>query len=157
MRSGNLATPISIVVAGAFVGAGLVLGLRGRQPEAPAPARASGPARARGVPALEAPASPPVSQEKIAAEAAAGLEAQRAALVKKCWHPSVLTQPTPTTMLLTYNFTFDAQGNQVLRGVSVDRATGRADVIACLNGLVQPIHVSPPGASTYVEVPFTLP
>lgn len=100
---------------------------------------------------------PPISREKVAAEAAAGLEAQRATFVKTCWEPAVRVQPKPPTMQLTYNFTFDAQGSQVVRGVSVGRATGRAEVTACLNGLVQPIHVSPPGATVYVEVPFSLP
>ena len=60
-------------------------------------------------------------------------------------------------MKVTYNFTFDAQGNQLARGMMVDRATGRADVTTCLNGAVLTIHVPPPGASVAVDVPFTLP
>jgi len=161
VRAPSFATPAAIVIAGALVGAGVYFGGR-RGAETPPRDSPSAPAPALDPPRASPPAPPPVAplpadKARVAADAAAALDEQRATLVEKCWAPSARAQPTPPSMKLTYNFTFDAQGNQLARGVTLDRATARADVTSCLNGAVLPIHVPPPGASVAVDVPFALP
>jgi hypothetical protein len=85
------------------------------------------------------------------------IEAQREAMVEHCWNPSVAKQPTPPSMKLVWNFSFDANGAQIIRGVREDRATMRPNVRQCVEDLLQPIQIPPPGAGVYIEVPFTLP
>jgi hypothetical protein len=58
---------------------------------------------------------------------------------------------------LIVNYTFDADGKQLARGLSDVAGASRPDVTICVGAEIKPITVAPPGARTYVEVPFTLP
>ncbi len=166
-------TQTSILIAGALVGAGLFFGLRSSQPApvqpppAVPPPVATSPAPPGSVsptpapqPTSEAAAPAPSSSAKpevVRADAKKALDAQRATLVKACFEPSLAKKKDPPKMKLGLNFTFDAQGKQITRGISEDRETARADVLACLSEKLEPITVPPPGANTYVEIPWELP
>jgi hypothetical protein len=148
--------PVAIVVAGGFIGGGLFFGLRASRPAPPVPsvnATASG-ASSAGVPE---PTAEPSSAAKVLADATAALEAQRPRIVVECWQASAKRQPEPGIMHVVYTFSFNAQGQQLARGISVDRATGRPDVTSCLSTAVHPVTIPPPGAPVSVDVPFTLP
>ena len=171
-----LSTQLSILLAGCFIGAGLFFGLR-----ASAPMSAPGPTSPVSAPVRSERASPPPSVDRpqpsvvstpsqgsaaatvsadpkvVAEDAKAALERQRAAIVKTCVQPSLAKQKDPPTIKVGLNFTFDSEGKQITRGIAEDRATARADVLSCLSEKLQPISVSPPGANTYVEIPWELP
>lgn len=169
----TLSTPTAILIGSGLIAVGLFLGLRQRpapddrsssptstSDPAIAPTTGSAPARALDNPGREpSPAAPPavVSNEVAVEQATKALNAYRDGILKKCWNPAVAKQPEPKTLNLVYNFSFDPSGNQITRGVREDRATSRPDVRECIDGLLQPLQISPPGAGIYVEVPLTLP
>jgi hypothetical protein len=103
------------------------------------------------------PTAEPSSPAKVLADATAALEAQRSRVVVECWQASAKRQAEPAVMHVVYSFTFNAQGQQLARGISVDRTTGRPDVTSCLSTAVHPLTIPPPGAGVSVDVPFTLP
>jgi hypothetical protein len=156
----KLYTPAAILLAGAFVGAGLFLGLRSRPVEYPAsPLDAQGAAEHARTPRRPPPsqalaATPPV---QVAEQVKRVLDSQRAALVNKCWEPAIKTRPTPAEIKYVFDFTFAADGQQIARGVRADRATSRAEVTACVLAALTPVTIPPPGATTRVDVAFSLP
>ncbi|MBL9021246.1 MAG: hypothetical protein JNL21_03555 [Myxococcales bacterium] len=87
----------------------------------------------------------------VASDARKELEKQRAALVKACFEPGA------KKVKITLNFTFGADGKQITRGVTEDRETGRDGAGRCVSDKLDPIAVPPPGANTYVEIPWELP
>lgn len=166
MSQQNTLLPIAIVIAGAMVSAGLYFGLRARGPEvvpqAPSsPSQSAAATAATQGTAPEAPAPPPPAprpdEKKVARDAIAALEAQRAALGKACWEPFAREKPSPPHIDYVVDVTFDLAGKQVMRGLSEDRKTARADVTACVSGRLAPLQVPPPGAVVRVEIPFRLP
>jgi hypothetical protein len=169
VREKNLATPLAIIIAGALVGTGVFFGLRQREAPRGAPpssvaveAAPAGTARAPAEPPAPlrpspAPNAPTVSRDKVARDAAAALEAQRRDLGRKCWEPAVSLHPTSKSTKWVFNLSFDAEGNQTVRGVAEDRPTSRPDVTVCVLAALQPLKIPPPGAPAYVEVPFSLP
>ncbi len=151
MSSQGPAVPAAIVVAGGLIAGGVYFGLRSSRPALPSPPASEA--------ALQSPPTPPVevSRAQVLADATAALEAQRTRVVADCWQPAAKAQGEPATMQLVYTFTFNAQGQQLARGVSVDRATGRPDVATCLSTAVHPLTIPAPGAPVSVDVPFRLP
>lgn len=150
MTSKDLLIPAAIVAAGAMIGAGLFFGLRGQQAAPP-------------VPAERAAAPPPatVPLETVRQQAAAALQAQRPAVAAKCWPTDAATGAAKPLHYL-FNFTFGADGTQIMRGVEeIDRQSEHAETVAnitpCVQGALAPIRIPPPGAASYVEVPFETP
>lgn len=93
----------------------------------------------------------------MTAAAAGELERNRAAAVTRCVQPSLAKKPEPAQVKLLFNLTFDAQGKQIGRGVSEDRATSRPDVTQCVTDLLPTLQVPPPGMVVQVDVPWVLP
>lgn len=171
----TLSTPAAILISGALIAGAVFLGLRSRpstsSSEGDRPPISSRPAAAPADGAqpgpgdvgsdLAPPAPAPVlgaaSRDTATAQVVKAIEAQREAMIEKCWEPSVAKQSDPPSMKLVWNFSFDASGNQIIRGIREDRATIRPEVRQCIEDLLQPIQIPPPGAGVYVEVPFTLP
>src|SRR5262245_55948606 len=117
----TLSTPTAILIGSVIIAAGLFFGLRERAP-APPPAAPSGTTvAAPQQPPQQAPAPPPappaVPREQVAKQVALALEKHRALLIEKCWKPSVEKQPTPASAKVTFNFTFDASGTMLARGL----------------------------------------
>ena len=157
MSGKALTTPVAIVAAGALIGLGLYLG-RARAPAGDGVVEHASSAAAQVNPR---PVGPPtfttVPQSQVAAEAARALEAQRAALVERCWNPLARSRPTAKPYRCVFTFTFDAGGEQLARGVAEDRANERSELGGCVSSALTSLKIPPPGANTSVEVPFTLP
>jgi len=130
---------IAVPLAGALIGAGLFFGLRAMAP-----------------PALPTPSAPlPVltaaDADRIAKEAAAALEKHRAWLTRNCLKGE--TRPAR----FVFNFTFDASGMQLARGLSEERGTAADGAGGCVNQSIPPLKLSPIGKTLSFEVPFQLP
>lgn len=166
-----LSTPTAIMISGSLIAVAVFFGLRSRPsppspadsrpPSSPAPdapavppstARETAPDRA---PSQAAPAPP--SSELVAAQLTKALEAQRKTLFERCWAPAVAQEPAPPMMKLFINVSFDANGQQVIRGVREDRETARPEVRQCVSDALKPLQIPPPGAGVFAEVPFTFP
>jgi hypothetical protein len=166
-----LSTPTAILISGSLIAVAVYFGLRSRpsppsptdtQPtSSPAPdaptvppptARETAPDRA---PSQPAPAPP--SSDLVASQLTKALEAQRKTLVERCWAPAVAQEPNPPTMKLFINASFDANGQQVIRGVREERETARPEVRQCVSDALKPLQIPPPGAGVFADVPFTLP
>jgi hypothetical protein len=143
-QSQRFAVPVAIVVAGALVGIGMFFGLRANG--------AHSPSETPAVPAVPVPA-----QDVLLQQAKDALDAQRAMLTEKCWVPAIKDQPDPHEIGYVFDFTFDAQGRQIMRGTIENRATARPAVTSCVADALLPIVIPAPGASVRIEVPFRLP
>ena len=172
---GSLSTPgailIGLTVAGAMTGTGLYLGLRARSGAAPVPGPfVTDPAGANAAPegspmAALATAStqPPRASNAPAVAASArtaitgGVDVQHAKLVKECWEPSVAKSPTPASVTIPFDVTYDAQGNLLVASVREDVKRARPDVTLCVQRLVEWSPIAPTGAPVRANVVLTLP
>ncbi len=153
MSGQSASLPVAVVVAGGLIGAGLFFGLRSR----PASPVASPSAPTNGPASADVPVPMAESQGSVMADVSKALRAQRPRIVAECWEPAAKRQPEPAVMKIVYSFSFDAQGQQLARGISVERSTARADVTSCLSTALHPLTIPPPGAPMSVDVPFALP
>ncbi|MCK6591779.1 MAG: hypothetical protein HUU21_29470 [Polyangiaceae bacterium] len=162
-----LSTPTAILISGALIAMAVFFGLRSRpsqdSPQNPAASRPSiAPAALPPQPGEIAPPRAPsqpaqASPDLVAAQLTKALEAQRKTIVERCWAPSFAKQPTPATTKIFVNASFDANGQQVIRGIREDRDTGRADVRQCVSEILAPLQIPPSGANAFAEVELTLP
>jgi hypothetical protein len=144
--------PAAILVAGVLIGAGLYLGLRHGASSSSSPPPGPAP-----VTPVVPPRSPGELQVRVTEQVRQALEQKRSTFVERCWSPSAQKSPEPASARYSFNITVDAQGKEIARGISEDRAAFRADVGQCLRGLGDKVAVSPPGATVQVTVPLTLP
>jgi len=153
----STAIVLGLGLAGALIGTGLYLGLRHRSPEQPAPsARPAAPAGAATAAAPPASRRPAATAKDVARQAADALEPHRRALVQACWPEKGEGQRAGQARYV-WNFTFNAEGRQVTRGLAEDRSNPHLGTASCLTQKLPPIEVPPPGRTVYVEVPFQLP
>jgi hypothetical protein len=119
--------------------------------EAPAPGVAAGPA---------APARPATFTEaKVVAEASARLKLDelRGDMLSRCW-PSGGLEGGRTSARLTFSLAFDADGREIARGISEDRAAPAGAFARCLRALpVGSLAIPPPGARVGVKVAMVFP
>jgi hypothetical protein len=94
---------------------------------------------------------------RVIEQAKAKLEQQRASLKTKCWDGPAAKNPQPAASRFVWSFTFDAEGKQLARGISEDRATLRPGTSICLSTELEPFEIAPPGRSIEVKVDFQLP
>ncbi|MBK8255394.1 MAG: hypothetical protein IPK82_22385 [Polyangiaceae bacterium] len=151
--------PLSILVGCTIIGGGLYFGLR-QQAVAPLPdasataqstAPASPPATATvaALPMIPGPFGIPVQQVppdiQAATEAAAKValeKAKKEIFIPKCYAPGIAQQAEPKHIKLTYDLTFNAQGEEIMRGISEDRSAMRADIAICLRNLPDQLKLS---------------
>lgn len=168
----SLSTPTAILISGAMLAVAVFFGLRSRAPDdgprpAASPAVSVGqgstdraPPAAQEVASDRAPppsAPPSAPSDAVVAQVTSALEAQRKDLIEGCWKPAAAKQPSPPSMKLHLNFSFDAGGAQIIRGVREERETARPEVRQCVSDSLKPIRIPPPGTGVFVEVPFALP
>jgi len=169
----HISTPTAILLGGAMIGVGLIVGLqRGEPPQVPSappapslgtqgppaqpsPELALQPATTRATP--QAPAPPTVPRDEVARQVAKALDAHRADLVERCWKSAHAKAPQPPSVKFVFNYTFNSEGHQLARGVSEDRATARPDVTACVLSALPALSIPPPGVTASLDVPFSLP
>lgn len=143
----SLSMPVAILIGCGMIAGGLAVGLRGGSeapppevvaPEAPRPPR---PAEAPAVRSLAV----------VTADAIAALEYQRMTLRSRC-------PPAPGQRFgVLLNVTFDAQGVEVMRGLSEERGNSLPELTRCVTDKLTPLRVPPPGAMVRVEIPLALP
>jgi hypothetical protein len=136
----SAAIPVAILLGCGMIAAAIYLGLTHRPSDVPSHA-----------PVAEV--SPPeplgVVLPRVRAEAEAGLEGQRAAMVSACLGDAGLVP-------LTFSLSFDAQGREIMRGISL-AGTGKDAAAQCLRDRFPPsLHVAAPRMNVSVEVPFQL-
>jgi len=167
-QDGNISTPTAILLGSVVIALGLFFGLRGRsdpqitQPQTTLPsAGQTSPPSPRQTPEVRpaepAEPLPTVDLSVVRTQAEAALAKLKKDLTDQCLKPSLAKQPEPKTIKFTFDYTFDKDGKQVGRGVSEDRATSRPDVTSCITEKLPTLSVAPPGQTTRVDVPFTLP
>lgn len=142
----QLYTPISVVVAGSLIGAGLFLGLRG-PPASSALAAASLPA---------AVASVATVLDRSAAQRAAeqALESQRAAVIASCIPPG---SRGGSASRLHINIAFDHDGKQVTRGIIPERSDPRRELAECASDALPSLTIPAQNAPAALDLLWTLP
>jgi hypothetical protein len=158
--------PVAIIAAGALIGLGLFFGLRSQTAGPALPADAASPttspvtAPASALLPLPTPPEPPrpgpataaaVDTKAVAASLKLALDQHKKMIVEQCLNPSLAKKAEPKTVKLSFNFSLDASGKQVARGVSEDRATSRPEVTQCIQEKLPGLSVAPPGASVFVD------
>jgi hypothetical protein len=127
----------------------LYLALRPRAGSAPAP---------RAVPRVPVTIDSEALKARVSEDVQAVLRARMPRWIETCWNPAVAANPTPATSKHTINITFDAEGNEIARGISdVRDEPSRDDVGACLRADREPIRVPPPKQTIQVVVWLRLP
>jgi hypothetical protein len=66
-------------------------------------------------------------------------------------------RPAKGHATFVWNFTFNAQGQQIARGLIEDRDAAVQGLGLCMTQRLPSISIPAAGVSTYVEVPFALP
>ena len=163
-----ISTPVAIFVGSVVIAAGLFFGVRSGRDQAPsiplaaAPSTISQPAATLPAnstpPPREAPAAaaPVAARDVVTQQAQTALDRQKALLVDKCMRSLPRPDGGPDEVRLTFNVTFAADGSQLARGVSEQRGYSRPEVTRCVTDSLQPLHISPPGANTQVDISLTL-
>jgi hypothetical protein len=168
----TLSTPVAIVVglsiAGAFVGAGLYLGLRSSR-VARGASEASvleGPSRSVGSDAVPASsgtvtaarlADAKSAREKAFADAKRGLELEHAKLVHDCWEPSSAAAGAAAPVVLTLTLGYGEDGHVTTRALRANGTNVPGDVAGCVNREVTGPDIPAPGVRTRVEVEIRFP
>lgn len=160
METKALLIPLSIIVAGTLIGAGLYFGLRATNPNNAADMHIIAP-QALAETKISTQLAPIAAlQEQVKRQATALLEEQRAGISSRCW-PKGPDAEAIKPLRYMLNFTFAADGSQITRGAATrDRPVNpglAADITKCVEDVLTPVSVSPPGANIYIETPFQLP
>lgn len=172
-QESKLSTPQAILIGSVVVAVGAFFGLRDKPAPTPAsaPPASSAPSALGAAPSEPAPANAPVRPPEITPapaaaladrsavlkEAVAALEKQKKTLLDTCLKPSLAKQPEPKNVKFTLDYSFDAEGKQLARGIQEDRATSRSDVTQCVGAKLLPLSVTPPGQTVRLEIPLELP
>ena len=168
----------SIIVGCGLIATGLYAGLRANRDDGPSAALATGsvgtesaaPARSASLAAsVDSTAEPSTSvplgtssarlsfaEAEAQAREAVNTEKKRV-FIPKCWAPAIASNPEPKTSSYVLSLGFDAQGREVVRGVSEVRGKSRQDVAKCLRAQPLGFNVSPLSAPTTIEVTLDFP
>ncbi len=121
------------------------------------PAGAAASPEAAPIGAGAVPGSPAAPSGELAAAARKALDQRKATFVAKCWTPHAAA-PGPASIHLDFDMTFDANGVEIARGISEDRAASKPEVASCIRLLpFEPLKIPPPGAPAHVVLRLTLP
>ncbi len=85
------------------------------------------------------------------AHAAEAIAYHRGLLLARC------PPPADTVFHFQFNITFDAHGQQVMRGIADDRRNPTSTLAQCLNEALPGLRIPPPGTTMAVDVPLQLP
>lgn len=157
----RISTQTAILLGSVIIALGLYLGLH----RAPAPPPPSMPVvvdapRAPGAapePERPAPAAAPADRSQVQRQVEATLAQHKKVLVDRCLAPSLAKKPEPRSVKYSLNYTFDASGKQIARGMIDNRTNGRPDVTQCVLENLPTIEVSPTGQGTPLDVTLELP
>lgn len=146
-----MSTSTAILLAGALIGLGLFLGLRSLAPREPVAAPEPS---AAGAPPPAGPAFDLATSQQHAANALAyHVEALRQA----CYLPAVVGETPPPPVVLEFNYTFDAEGQQIARGSLEKRGASRPAVTECVLAKLPPLRIPRPGQTVTASPTLTFP
>jgi hypothetical protein len=137
-----------------MIALGLFFGLRGLTSTAPQPPTTITPAPP---PAEPAPVPVVVDLETSRRHAANALSYHRSALRQDCYLRGVAGQPTPPTLVFEFNFTFDAHGVQVTRGLVEKGGKYPPAIAACMLAKLPPLRIPRPGQVVSTTIPLSFP
>ncbi|WAS96680.1 hypothetical protein [Nannocystis punicea] len=152
-----MSTSTAILLAGALIGLGLFLGLRSLAPGGLAAAPGGPPPAAPPAPASPPPQPPALDLATAQRHAANALAYHRDALRQDCYLPAVAGEATPPTVLLEFNYTFDAEGLQIARGAVETRGASRPEVTQCVLAKLPPLRIPRPGQLVTATLPLSFP
>ncbi len=158
----RISTQTAILLGSVIIALGLYLGLH-RTPAPPPPPSApvvvDAPRAPPAAPEPErpAPAAAPADRSQVQRQVEAALAQHKKMLADRCLAPSLAKKPEPRAVKYSLNYTFDASGKQIARGMTDNRENGRPEVTQCVLENLPMIEVSPPGQSTPLEVTLELP
>lgn len=137
-----------------MIALGLFFGLRGLMASAPEPTPTIAPA-----PPLTqaAPVAAVVDLETARRHVANALAYHRATLRQDCYLPQVAGQQTPPTLEFEFNFTFDARGRQVTRGLVEKGRKYPPEITACMLAKLPPLRIPQPGQVVTATIPLSFP
>ena len=94
-----------------------------------------------------------VDHREVSRAAQIAFEAYRLeTLLEQCWEPLVAAEPEPGYSVYRVHMAFDAQGNEVVRGISELRDhPSRFDVADCLRQTPPHLKLSPIGQAQNIE------
>ena len=151
-----MSVPTAILLGSGLIAVSIFLGLRSMAP-AP-PVVASERPVAVSMPEPTPVVAPPVaSPGLVKQQASEALAYQRLRLRDVCYRPAVQLAGAGLPAAWTLNVTFDAQGNQLVRGVEEHRGTSTPELTRCIGDAMQPLTVPPPGATIIVEIELRFP
>ncbi len=167
----RLATPIAILVGSAMIALGLYFGLRERLPgDAPVGATASASSVAASVtpsaaapPVLEKTAPPVAAAPSIEPRTLAEADAQKAVaslgqtIRTQCFDPHKSDPGAPRSVKFTYSGGFDANGVEIARALSEDRAARLPAISQCARELPMTLRIAPPGTNVNVTLVIEVP
>jgi len=156
----QLYTPISVVLGGTLIGAGLFFGLR----ESVASARLEPPVESQVTPELHeaapaaaaATAAAAAPRDPSAAQRAAeqALESQRATVIASCIPPAARGG---NASRLHINVTFDANGQQITRGIIPERGDPRRQLSECATDALAALTIPAQNAPATLDLLWVLP
>jgi hypothetical protein len=153
--SAGMSVPTAILLASGLIAVSIFFGLRAQAPVVPPTVAPPVTVAATPEPVVAAP--PVSSSELVTRQASEALSYQRTRLRDVCYRPAVLAGGAQLSAVWTVNVTFDAQGNQLARGLVEQRGTSTPELTQCMGKEIQPLTVPPPGATIMVEIPLAFP
>lgn len=152
-----MSVPTAILLGSGLIAVSIFLGLRSLAPVPPV--ITSEPPVVVAVPKpTPVVAAPPVSStELVKQQASEALAYQRTRLRDVCYRPAVLAVKAELPAAWTLNVTFDAQGNQLVRGVEEHHGTSTPALTQCIGDTMQALSVPAPGRTIMVEIELRFP
>lgn len=133
-----------------MIGLGLFFGLRHAAPPAPtSPPPALAP--------TAAPTPPPLDLETSRRHAGNALAYHRDALRQDCYLPAASAESTPPALAYELNYTFDAEGLQIARGLIEARGPSRPAVTQCVLARLPALRIPAPRQIVTVTLPLAFP
>lgn len=146
MRAG-MSTNAAIVLGSLIVAVGLFLGLRGRSPEV-------APVFAEPVERVGPAVAAVVAVEVVTGQALEAVKYHHRALRERCYLPVMQGEAAQRPVRMVLHVTFDARGEQLLRGVVERREAASAEVTRCVLEQLPSLRVPAPGGVVAVELPL---
>jgi len=154
--SAGMSVSTAILLASGLIAVSIFFGLSGQRPVQPVAGSVAALVAPEPAPVVAPP--PPVSStELVKQQASEALAYQRSRLRDVCYRPAVLAAKAELSAVWNLNVTFDAQGDQLARGMEEQRGTSTPELSRCVGDALQPLKVPPPGRDLMVEIPLSFP
>lgn len=155
--SAGMSVPTAILLGSGLIAVSIFFGLRSMAPVPPTIASEPPVAVAAPEPTPVVAAPPVASPGQVQQQASEALAYQRTRLRDVCYRPAVQTAGAALPAAWTFNVTFDAQGNQLVRGMEEQSGTSTPALTQCIGDTLQALSVPAPGRTIMVEIELRFP